>query len=224
MKRASQLFTAEERARIEAAVREAELKTSAEIVPVVATASGRYDRAEDLVGLWCGILLMGLTWWFFPRAEAEAMWTPWWLALELPALIAAMLIGFVVGAVIASRVQGLRYLFTPKSEMEAEVLGRARQAFYDQRVHRTAGGTGLLIFVSLYERTAAIVADDVVVEKLGQTALDALCGQLTSAMKSGHAADAFVTTITDTGERLGAVLPRDPRDVNELPNTLCIID
>ena len=47
-------FSDEQRRAVAQAVAEAEGKTSAEIVPVVATASGRYDRAEDIVGLWTG--------------------------------------------------------------------------------------------------------------------------------------------------------------------------
>ncbi len=49
MKRASKLFDIEQRQRIEQAVVEAESKSSCEIVPVVATSSGRYDRPEDII-------------------------------------------------------------------------------------------------------------------------------------------------------------------------------
>ena len=45
MKKATKLFTQDEVRIIEAAVTEVEKMTSAEVVPVVATASGRYDRA-----------------------------------------------------------------------------------------------------------------------------------------------------------------------------------
>ena len=58
---AARFFSDADRKRINECVGTAELKTSAEIVPVVATSSGRYDRAEDLVGLLLGIVLMILT-------------------------------------------------------------------------------------------------------------------------------------------------------------------
>ncbi|MCC7260387.1 MAG: hypothetical protein IT567_05080 [Alphaproteobacteria bacterium] len=222
--KASKQFSAEDRKRIEAAVRDAELKTSAEIVPVVVTASGRYDRAEDLAGLWCGILLLALTWWLFPRIDGEAMWGPWWVALELPALIVAVIAGFAIGAIVTSHLFGLRYLFTPRSEMREEVAARAQQAFYQRHIQRTAGGTGLIIYLSLYERTAAIVGDDAVLEKLTQGSLEALCEKLSQGMRSGHPADALIATIADAGDRLGRVLPRHAGDINELPNSVYILD
>jgi hypothetical protein len=50
MRRTSKLFTEEEKKRIiEETVHDVETNTSAEIVPVAATASGRYDRPEDIV-------------------------------------------------------------------------------------------------------------------------------------------------------------------------------
>ena len=225
MRCASDFFTPDEKARIEAAVAEAERQTSAEIVPVIATASGRYDRAEDIAGLWCAMILMGLVWWWFPRAEGGGyMWGFSWGTLELPGLIAASVVGFLAGAVTATRVHWLRHLFTPRTEMREEVVGRARQAFFDNRVHRTAGATGLLVYISVYERMAAVVADDGVTEKLGQPVMDRLCERLVSGIKKGNAAHALCGVIRDAGEQLGSVLPRAEEDVNELPNHLVVVD
>ena len=58
MKPASSLFNDQARERVNQAIAQAESKTSAEVVPVVATASGRYDRPEDIVGLWLGIIAL----------------------------------------------------------------------------------------------------------------------------------------------------------------------
>ena len=58
MKKASQHFTEEEKKKISQAVKDAESKTAAEIIPVAATSSGRYDRAEDIIGLVIGIIVM----------------------------------------------------------------------------------------------------------------------------------------------------------------------
>jgi uncharacterized membrane protein len=57
MKRATKLFNEEQAGRINEAIAQAESRTSAEIVPVVITASGRYDRPEDMVGLWLALVL-----------------------------------------------------------------------------------------------------------------------------------------------------------------------
>ncbi|HUY34534.1 MAG TPA: hypothetical protein VMV69_17445, partial [Pirellulales bacterium] len=119
MRRAATLFTDEDRQRIARTVADAESRTSAEIVPVVAGDSGRYDRSEDVVGLWMGLALMAVMWYALPGGRSEpGSWDPGsWDAvpagIELAALIGAMLVGFVVGAIVGSRVGWLRRLFTP---------------------------------------------------------------------------------------------------------------
>ena len=59
MLNATRFLTTAEQQQVEAAVREAEAQTSAEIVVVVATESGRYDRAESIVGLIGAVLGVG---------------------------------------------------------------------------------------------------------------------------------------------------------------------
>jgi putative membrane protein len=225
MQRASQHFTDGQRAAIAKAVAEAESKTSAEVVPVVATASGRYDRAEDIVGLWCALLAAAAMWFLLPHPTGETGdWGtagPFW---PLALLIVASIVAFVVGTIAGSKVSWLRRLFTPRRQMQEEVAARAREVFFDKRVYRTAGGTGLLVYVSLYERMAAVIADQRVLEKLGQGTLDELCTQLTTALGASHPADAICATIQCAGIRLAPVLPRAEGDVNELADALVTID
>ena len=71
-------------------------------------------------------------------------------------------------------------------KMRDEVAARARAVFFDGRVHHTAGATGLLVYVSLYERMAAVLADQSVLDRLGQDAVDELCGVLTAGLQEVH--------------------------------------
>ena len=224
MRLASQSFTDDEKGRVAKAVAEAESKTSAEIAPVVATASGRYDRPEDILGLWTGAILAGLVWYLFQGARPAPDWGLAPASFEIALVIAALVVGFILGAAVASRVGWLRALFTPRSQMRDEVAARAREVFFDGRVHHTAGATGLLIYVSLFERTAAVIADKTVLEKLGQEALDELCAGLTASLRSGDITKALCAAVKDAGERLGPVLPREEGDVNELADALVLID
>jgi len=225
MKTASQHFSDEQRQHVNAAVADAEAHTAAEIVPVVATASGRYDRAEDIVGLWLGGIALTLVWALVPDASAEAGdWSGVSSAWKLVAMLAALVIGFVAGAVIADKVHALRRLFTPKAQMRDEVSARARQVFFDSTVHHTTGATGLLIFISLYEHQAVILADQHITEKLGQDTLDALCKDLTASLHTAPIPEALLTTIKSAGEKLAPVLPRETHDENELPDSLVLID
>ena len=74
MKRASQFFSDTDRQAIEAAVAAAEQRTSAEIIPVVATASGRYDRAEDLFGVIVALVALSVAWLGFQDIRAPSSW------------------------------------------------------------------------------------------------------------------------------------------------------
>ncbi len=228
MKQASRFLSDSERELIERTIAEAESKTSAEIVTVVATASGRYDRAEDIAGVWLGLILLALTWWFYPTPATEpGIWGgggDWVASLELPALMAATLSGFIVGAVIASRVGRLRRLFTPQQQMEEEVDARAKGMFFDNSIHRTEGGTGLLIYVSLFERMACVMGDQTIVDELGQETLDELCRQLIDGIAERGPADAIRAVIENAGEFVGSVLPCEKNDVDELANELILID
>lgn len=226
MQRAADLFNADDRRQISQAVGEAEARTSAEIVPVVAASSGRYDRPEDIVGLWIGLLLLAIVWLVLPeQSTAEpGSWGSVPAGLHLLALVLAVLVGFVLGAFIGARVGWLRRLFTPARQMRQEVLARAQQVFYLNRVHRTTGATGLLIYVALFERMAAVIADQTVLEKLGQGTLNELCVSLTADLRSTSPTQALCTTIRVAGDRLASVLPRAEGDVNELSDALVVLD
>ena len=139
-------------------------------------------------------------------------------------VVVATVAGFVIGAVLASHVGRLRLLFTPRRQMRDEVAARARAVFFDSRVHHTSGNTGLLVYVSLYERMAAVLADQSIMDKLGQDVLDELCAALTRKLRDLHPADAISQTIRVAGERLAPVLPRAEDDVNERSDSLILLD
>jgi len=225
MQRASQVFTPQDRERINQAVQQAERKTSAEIVPVVASVSGRYDRPEDMVGLWLAMAAIVVVWFAFPAGQNEhGSWeaaSPHW---KLVAMLGAAVLAFVAGAAMATYMGPLRRLFTPRNQMVDEVAARARGLFYSQAVHHTAGQTGVLIYVSLYERMAAVLADQVAMDKLGQTSLDELRDTLIVGLRDGEVTNAFCQTIQAAGQRLAPVLPRQADDANERPDVLVTID
>jgi putative membrane protein len=220
-----QLFDTEQRSKVEKSVAQAEALTSCEIVPVIASSSGRYDRAADIFGLWLTTIVACLAWWFFPRIlNSSGSWGGVPAALPLLALIASMVAAFIVGAYLGSKLDWVRQLFTPQKQMRKEVSDRARQAFFDQRVHHTSSESGILIYVSLLERTAVIIGDRQVMETLGQPFLDELCKLLIDDLHRGSIADALCHVIHEAGERLSMPFPRHSNDINELQNTLILMD
>jgi len=229
MQRASDLFNEKQHKQIEKAVVEAEAKTSCEIVPVVATASGRYDRAEDMVGLWLAVFAAITGWLLFPRQSNESgSWAGIPLYVGLLTMVASVVVAFIAGAVAGSRIGWLRRLFTPRQQMLEEVAARAREIFFDKRVHHTSGATGLLLYVSLFEHRVVVLGDQTVLDKLGQTFLDQICQQLTEGLHQHPSqyspTDALCSAIAEAGKQLSGPLPRAEGDVNELQDALILID
>lgn len=225
MRRASELFNEQQRKQVEQAVVDAEAKTSCEIVPVVATASGRYDRPEDLIGLWLAVIAAVTVLLIFPRPAVESgSWDGLPVYAGVFAMVAAVVVAFIGGALAGSRIGWLRRLFTSRQQMLDEVSSRAREIFFDKRVHHTSGSTGLLIYISLFEHMAVVLGDREVLDKLGQSFLDQLCQQLTEGLHQGKSTEALCGVIAQAGEQLSVPLPRAEGDVNELPDALVLID
>lgn len=224
MQKASEAIGSEQRDLVASAVSAAEQNSSCEIVPVVATASGRYDRAEDIVGLWCAMLAAIVMFLMLPGRADYGHWGAFPVWGQACLLVAAMAISFLIGAVLADRFHGLRRLFTARQQMEEEVNLRARELFFDRRVHHTDGASGVLIFVSLYERIAVVLGDRSVVETLGEEFPKQLCERLTASLRKEDIGSAICDTINHAAPLLAKALPRAAGDLNELPDALVLLD
>ncbi len=226
MKPASQFFSEDERRTIAAAVTEAERQTSGEIVPVVATASGRYDRAEDLFGVVLALLALALAWISFQdiRSVAGGWASGQTLALGLLPLLLIVAGGFVLGTVAATLLPVLALPFVTDKEKREEVERSAAEAFHRFRVRKTAAGTGILLYVSLYERMVRVLGDDAISEKLNQKDWDTVRDLVITGLRSNRGAEGLSQAILKCGELLSRYFPLQPGDVNEIRNELRIID
>ncbi len=224
MKQARELFTEEDKKKIAEAVAKAEEKTSGEIVPVAATVSGRYDRAEDIVGALTAIIILGVAYLCSCGGSGE------WVEGQQhggPGFIATafiLLIGFPLGAVAATMYPVLRRPFIPETEKQQEVERQAGEAFHRFRLRSTEGSTGILIYVSMEERMVRILGDDAISEKLNQSHWEEVCALVTGELREERYADAFIKGIERAGELLAEHFPIEPGDTNELPNELKFID
>lgn len=214
------LFTAEERQRLDAAIAAAEKNTSGEIVPVVARSTGRYDRAEDSFGLALGLVAIAVWWFARGWLYADHWETP---PLELPglfALMASLCAGYGLGTALATRWPRLARPLIRQREMQDEVECRAAELFQRQRMHATRSATGVLIYVSLYERMVRVVGDDAITARLGQDDWNAICERVTAGMRGNRPAQGLEQAIALAGELLAKHFPPEAGDRNELPDTV----
>ena len=83
--------------------------------------------------------------------------------------------------------------------------------------------SGILIFVSLAERYARIIADDGIAARVPQAEWQAAVDALVAHMRDGRIADGFVTAIDLCGEKLATHFPRAATSGDELPDRIYVI-
>ncbi len=226
MKKASNYFSDEDKKIIEDAIARAESNTSGEIVPVVASVSGRYDRSEDIFGVLFSLILLTIAWLYTQEiTPIDGQWeSEVKTVITLPWALAIIFLGFIVGAILASFFPVLRLIFISKKEMREEVGRKALEAFHQFRIRGTQGATGVLIYVSLYEHNVRVLGDEAISEKLKQQDWDDVCNLVVEGMKSKQPAEKLVEAIEICGQLLAEHFPIEEDDQNELPNKLQLID
>jgi len=204
---AKTFFTAEEQARIEAAVTAVELRTSGEIVPMVVSESYDYPRAE-ILGAGLLALATGMTVaWAFGH---ESIW------VFLPVFLA----GYLPFKALLRNCPGLKRRLIHPDEMTAEVAEKAMVSFLDRGLHRTVDGTGVLILLSLFERRVFVLAGRGIDQTVPAGTWDGIVQTVTAGIREGHACDALCAAIATCGELLVHDFPRRDDDTDELPNLI----
>lgn len=203
------LFSDTDRKRISRAIAAAEKKTSGEIVAVVA------ERSDDyyfIPMLWAAL-------------AALVAPLPLFLFASLPAaqLYLCQLLIFALGAALALW-PVTRLMLVPGAVKRARAHRHGMEQFLAQNLHTTKGRTGVLIFVSVAERFAEVIADEAIYEKVPSETWPALVRALTAKIRAGAAADGFVEAIGECGNILGEHFPPGASDRNELPDHLIVLD
>ena len=208
--RLRKFISATERKAIENAVRDAEKKTSGQIVPAIVASSSRYDwigyRAA-LVG-WAAASLVVL-WLHFYRPFLLEFWETQSLQMG----------GLVVGWLLSRFRFGVRLLVHEKVLAE-EVSHAAYASFVRNGLMNTRDRTGVLLFVSLREGRVQILADKGIHEKVGERFWKAEADRIVGAIRAGKASDGMVAAISSIGDKLHKHFPRRAEDTNELPDRL----
>lgn len=200
-------FSADDKARITAAIHAAEKNTSGEFVAVVARASDHYVFVPLI---WSAVLAL-----LFPGACLLVGWHERWVHLyQIQLLI------FIALTVLLLSVPGLHLPLVPTRVKHAHASRMARAQFYEQGVQLTAHHCGVLFFVSLAERYVEIVADKGIHEKLGEAHWQGIVEAFVAQVRQGRVVDGFVAAIGACGAAMAAHYPPDPGDTSELSDGL----
>jgi putative membrane protein len=192
---------------IAAAIHRAEQKTCGQIVCVLAHASSNYAYIPVL---WATALALLVPW-------PLIVFTGW----SVQRIFLAQLAVFVVAA-LAFSLTLLRLAFVPRTMRRARAHHAALEQFVVRRVAHTRNRSGVLIFVSLAERYARVIADEGVAEKVNQADWQAAIDVLVEHLREGRIAVGFVAAIERCGTLLATHAPPDGSP-NTLPDRLYVM-
>ncbi|WP_207263328.1 TPM domain-containing protein [Desulfovibrio sp. Huiquan2017] len=188
-------------------VQEAESTTSGEIVPVIAPMSYDYPRAGLIGSLVLGSLTaVALT----LALGREDMWV-------FLLLFFALFLGF---SRLFDAVPALKRPFLSKREMREEVAEAAFTAFHAHGLHNTRDKTGIILYVSVYERSVQILADKGINDLVNPLAWEEVVTLVTDGIRAGRPGEALCAGVRRCGEMLTERFPIKPDDTDELPNLI----
>lgn len=213
-------FSEADHQRISAAVTAAEHTTAGEIVTIVADRSDAYHDVGlhyavaamlalvAAMAVWPGPLEHWLGW----TSGPEVARTAFWLAIAQTILFLAVR--------YALAWMPLRMALTPGATKTRRVRRRAVELFRASAEKRTRGRVGILLYLSMAEHRAEIVADEAIHSKVPQERWGEAMAALVAKLKTGDAAGGMADAIAKIAAILEEALPRGEHDINELPDRL----
>ena len=224
-----------DRARIEAAVKTAELGTTGEIYCVVAGESSDYREVPIAWGAIAALAAPAVLLAFGIHVTAPDDFGQGWSAAQMSsaaeataraALSGAILLQCVLFVVVAILVAlpPVRRLLTPRPLKRERVRRRAHEQFLAKNLQATRERTGVLIYVSASEHMAELIADEGIAAKVDDGAWDGAMKQLVAGFKAGQPAQGFEDAIGLCGAILAEHFPpRDDDNPNELSDSVVVL-
>lgn len=194
-----------EKSQLRAAIRQAEAKTTGEIVTVIAQTSDDYFYYPTLWSALLAILspLLSMT-----------------LAVSFAPLgiVELQLLVFVLLALLF-RWRPLKMRLVPRAVKQQYCARRAREQFLAQNLHTTRERTGVLLYVSVDERHVELLADAGIHARVPVGTWDEVVNKLTSQVKAGQVSTGFIEAVSAVGAQLAAHFPA-AENPNELSDHL----
>ncbi|MCP9446542.1 MAG: hypothetical protein NNA22_03095 [Nitrospira sp.] len=206
-------LTPEEQELIASAVRRAEQTTNAEIVPLIVTRSGLYRDVQYRTGLLMALVVLALL------LTMEPLWLPWgWSASNAAWLMVAVIVGYGGGVWLGKRPPVIR-LMTSRERMRQKVMWRAERAFAQHVLAQTRESTGVLIMLSILERSIYVLPDRSLADLVPPERWRAVVQASMQHLRESRIVVGLCDAIQACGAVLAEVCPSRPGDnPNELPD------
>lgn len=207
------------------AVAAAEQDTSGEIVTVIAAQSNDYD---DVALVWASVVA-------FLAMSVVALFPDFYQGLYYRIsggwgheLTANQWLGTVIAFGVLKWIgvwlillwRPLRLWLTPRAILGARVRARAIDLFKVGTEAKTLGRTGVLLYVSLREHRADIVADEAIAAKVAPEVWGDAMAALIDLVRKGRPGEGMAEAVRQMGVVLAEHFPRGSENPNELPDRL----
>lgn len=222
------MLTGDDLQRVTEAVAKVERESDGEIVTIVARRSDAYHD----VALHYAVLAMLLVpaWW----AVVPQGWIDGWTAtllgwneeLTRPVVMLLMFAKLILAFLFVRLLlnwRRLRMWLTPGRTKSRRVHRRAVELFRSSCELKTRGRTGVLIYLSLEEHRAEIVADRAIAEKVEPEVWGEAMAVLVDQVRQGRAGEGLALAVGKVGEVLAPILPPTLGNPDELPNRVILL-
>lgn len=219
------ILTDADREAVSAAVSGAEDQTAGEIVTIMADSSDTYHDVALWWSAFVAMLALAVVGWFSPFYlglidRITGAWQSDWHPGQVLGLALFIAVAKFIGMYLILLWRPLRLALVPAALKHRRVRTRAVTSFKIGAERRTHGRTGVLIYLSLAERRAEIVADEAIAGQVAPEVWGAAMASLIGEIRAGRAGHGLVLAIEAVGAVLAEHFPRAEDDINELPDRL----
>lgn len=212
------------------AVTAAESGTSGEIVTVLADRSDGYTDVALLWAIGAAFTAMSVfaalpepfldAWEWVMGSWVFGGWGHEWTTGELASMVIALGLIKFVAVMLVQQWQLLKFALIPGPTKTIRVHNQAVRQFKVGADRRTTGRTGVMIYLSMREHRAEIVADETIASKVPAEVWGEAMADMLSHIRKGQIAEGLAVGIRDVGFVLAEHFPHGEDDVNELPDRL----
>ena len=211
--------------KVSTAIAAAEANSDGEIIAVATDLSDDYHDAAlhwallaliatlAIFAAWPGLL----HWWFDVFLGG---WRPEPTLGQLLTLALVLNVAKFTAVLLILKYMPLRLALTPGATKSRRVRRRAIEVFKAAAERRTIGRTGILIYLSMSEHRAEIVADEAITKVTTPETWGEAMAALLVEVKAGRPADGIVAAVEQIGAVLTEHFPRTAGDTNEIPDKL----
>ncbi|AIT81539.1 TPM domain-containing protein [Novosphingobium pentaromativorans] len=210
---------------ISAAVTQAELQSAGEIVTILAD---RSDGYTDIALAWAALaallalsaLAIAPDFYIGLYDRLIADWGHQWSPRALFTLAAGIATLKFAAVLLIQFWQPLKFWLIPPPVKTARVHERAIRAFRIGAERRTLGRTGVLIYLSMREHRAEIVADEAIATKVDPEVWGEAMSAMLAHVREGRIAEGMCAAVEKVGAIVAPHFPRADGDINEIPDRL----